>query len=103
MTESKSPEGATERECPYCKESVKAAAVKCRYCGSRLTPVSSENKGICPFCREEIKPGALKCPHCKSMLDDTTRFDIADAAVIRIMGFSQPGQWAASLISRRFD
>ena len=27
-----------EKQCPYCAETVKAAAVKCRHCGSALQP-----------------------------------------------------------------
>lgn len=56
------------RECPYCKESIRSDAVKCRYCGSKIAPNTAEHEGICPFCKEEIKPGAIKCRYCHSQL-----------------------------------
>jgi hypothetical protein len=59
---------AGERECPFCKESIKAEAVKCRYCGSTIAPITADHQGVCPFCKEDIKPGAIKCRYCHSNL-----------------------------------
>lgn len=60
-------EGET-RECPYCKELIKADAVKCKYCGSTLAPEQPPHGGVCPYCKEQINPEAVKCKHCKSWL-----------------------------------
>jgi hypothetical protein len=56
------------RECPFCKEEIKAEAVKCKYCQSGITPEKPAHQGICPFCKEEIKPDATRCRHCRSDL-----------------------------------
>jgi hypothetical protein len=56
------------RECPYCKEEVKAEAILCKHCGSRLAPESSSHGGTCPYCKESIHPEATKCKHCRSSL-----------------------------------
>jgi Double zinc ribbon len=66
-------EDAPDREgvrlCPFCKEEIKSDAVKCKHCGSRVTPERPAHGGICPYCKEEINPEATKCKHCKSTLN----------------------------------
>jgi hypothetical protein len=57
------------RQCPFCKEEIKADAIKCKHCGSRVTPERPAHEGICPYCKEEIHPEAIKCKHCKSTLN----------------------------------
>jgi hypothetical protein len=63
------------RECPHCKEEIKAEAIKCKHCGSRVAPERPAHEGICPYCKEEIHPDAIKCKHCKSMLGDSAKSD----------------------------
>jgi hypothetical protein len=56
------------RQCPFCKEEIKATALRCRYCQSAVRPTKPDHGGVCPFCKEEINPEAIKCRHCKSKL-----------------------------------
>jgi hypothetical protein len=54
------------RECPFCKEEIKAGAIKCKHCGSRVSAEGPAHGGTCPYCKEDIKPDAIKCKHCGS-------------------------------------
>jgi hypothetical protein len=54
------------RQCPFCKEEIKADAVKCKHCRSRVVPEIPAHGGVCPFCKEEINPDGIKCKHCGS-------------------------------------
>jgi hypothetical protein len=61
-------DNATGRPCPYCKEDIKADAIKCKHCWSAVAPDKPAHAGICPFCKEDIKPDAIRCKHCKADL-----------------------------------
>ena len=61
------PESET-RTCPYCKEEVKASAVRCKHCLADIAPMRPDHGGVCPLCQEEINADAIRCKHCKAML-----------------------------------
>jgi len=62
------PDAESEtRACPYCKEEVKAAAVRCVHCLADI-PARPDHGGVCPLCQEEIKADAIRCPRCKATL-----------------------------------
>ena len=54
------------RQCPYCKEEIKADALKCKHCRSALEPEAPAHGGTCPLCKESIQVDAIKCKHCGS-------------------------------------
>lgn len=51
------------KNCPFCNESIKVDALRCKHCGHDL-PVKK-----CPWCAEIIDESAVKCQHCKSYLE----------------------------------
>lgn len=57
-----------QTQCPFCKEEIRADAVKCKHCQSAVRPSTPAHEGVCPFCKEEIRKDAVKCKHCHSNL-----------------------------------
>lgn len=56
------------RACPFCKEEVKAAAIRCKHCLADIPLVKPDHGGVCPLCKEEINADAIRCMHCKAAL-----------------------------------
>jgi hypothetical protein len=63
---------STTRECPMCREVIRADALRCKHCLSAVRPDSGGHGGVCPLCKEEIHPEAIRCKHCKADLGSYT-------------------------------
>ena len=81
------------RECPYCKEDVKADAIRCKHCHAQIAPIGPTHQGVCPFCKEDIKVDAIRCKHCHADLRPGARLGAGGAvgSVAAGIGSTRPG------------
>lgn len=63
------------KTCPFCKNEIKKAAIKCQHCKKMLPIEEKQNKSdvkVCPYCLNEVKVSAKKCPFCKELFNKET-------------------------------
>ena len=71
-------------QCPFCRQAIKAGAIRCKHCFATIPPTKPDHEGICPFCKEDIDKEATRCMHCKANLDPVEqRFNVQAQPPVR--------------------
>ena len=73
-------QATSTRECPLCREEIRADAVRCKHCHGEFLLETPGHGGVCPFCKEEIHPEATRCMHCQADLAPAPRLRGRSAA-----------------------
>lgn len=53
------------KQCPFCAEDIRAAAVKCKHCGSMLDRAAGQ-QFRCLVCQREFAAELERCPTCSA-------------------------------------
>jgi predicted amidophosphoribosyltransferase len=91
-------EASDTKTCPRCAETIKKAALVCRFCGNEFpaaeppvsAPTSSRRQKTCPSCSQEVAHFARACRHCSHKFDEAeqspsipTPDDLVRGALVR--------------------
>ena len=90
---------ASTKECEFCKEEIKADAIRCKHCGSAIDSPGPTHGGTCPYCKEEINPDAVKCKWCGSTVAEATQTAFGYGCGC---GGTEPGSHAPLGVPARF-
>ncbi len=72
-----------ERVCPYCAETIKASAIKCRFCQSDVEPVVEPDVAAAPVTAPAKKAPAKKAPAKKAPAKKAAAVEPAVATVVQ--------------------